>query len=284
MSESVVADFVARYSNGRRDPIQGRVLLSHKRLVLASDDERVTIPTSSIFDVAVGHVGADMKEFFDSTVTIGYRRDGEGRSAIVEADEDTVDRFSTVLFKTLLHGATASVVHPARTGGRVTDANAETARLRLGDRTVGFEGLGLQIDVSTVVGFRKIQRTMDGQQREAVSIRHMDGSGAVTTDVSLPESRRLNVLGRYVRLVYSDVREEVGDLDVTEGETEVLVALYSGASEGNLAGVLGIDPSRVTMLLTSLEEKGLVENEGGQTELTSRGLLVVGERLESVNE
>ena len=59
MSESVVADFVGTFNSEasvRQEPVKGRILLSERRLVLAADEGKVTIPLSSIFDVSVGTV------------------------------------------------------------------------------------------------------------------------------------------------------------------------------------------------------------------------------------
>jgi helix-turn-helix protein len=76
MSESVIADFVGQFNASvleRTEPETGRVLLSEKRLVLVTDQGKVTIPLTDIFDVAVGHVPPDLGDFFKSTVTIAFR-------------------------------------------------------------------------------------------------------------------------------------------------------------------------------------------------------------------
>ena len=61
------------------------------------------------------------------------------------------------------------------------------------------------------------------------------------------------------------------------------MAIYSGAGSMNLANVVDQDPSTVTMLLNSLEEKGLVGSTDEGTHLTSKGQLAVSERVERVN-
>lgn len=123
MSESVIADFVATFNSERStraEPVKGRVLLSQKRLVLAADNSKTTIPLSAIFDVAVGHVPPDLGDFFDSTVTVAFEKGDDRFVAVVEADDETIEKFSTVLFKALLNGTDTTVQHPAEIGGRVT--------------------------------------------------------------------------------------------------------------------------------------------------------------------
>jgi len=47
--------------------------------------------------------------------------------------------------------------------------------------------------------------------------------------------------------------------------------------------MLGVETSRVTLLLNKLVEKGLVEETPGGMELTAIGNLAVGEHIEDVN-
>ncbi len=78
MEESVVADFTGRlYAPGvdDADPVRGRVLLSQRRLVLATADSRTTIPLSTVFDVVVGTVPGDLRSFFSDSVTLAYDRE-----------------------------------------------------------------------------------------------------------------------------------------------------------------------------------------------------------------
>lgn len=288
MPETTIADFVARFlprGTPNVEPITGRVILSPKRLVLASGDGQTTIPLSDVIDVVIGTVPADLAEYFDDTIVVAYRRNGERRTAIMEADGTTLGRFRTVLFKALLGGARCWLKHPGRVGGRVTDASLEPATLHVAERAVIFDGLdpSVRIDLSTVTHFEKTERTLDGESRPALNVRHAESDAAVTTVMVMQSPRRMNLLGRYLRAEYGDLLEDVRDIDISEAETELLVAIYSGAGAGNLAGVLDCEPSTVTMLLNGLEEKSLVTTADGETSLTSLGRLAVGDRVERVN-
>lgn len=289
MPESTIADFVGRFlpDSGATatEPTAGRIVLSPKRLVLASGEGRETIPLSDVFDVVVGQVPADLAEYFDDTVAIAYSTGTDPRTAIVEAEAEDVTRFTNVLFRALLQGAAVRVKHPARIGGRYTDADAERASLRLGDRTVVFEGSDplLRIDLSSVTHFEKTDRTINGRSRPALNVQYTTDGEAITAEVVMNSTRLMNLLGRFLRLEYSNLLQAVREMDLSEGEMEVLVAIYSSAGDADLAGVLGRDPSGLTMVLNSLEEKGLVTSSDGGTTLTSMGRLAVGDGIEDVN-
>lgn len=288
MTESVVADFTARVvpdSGTHGEPVRGRVVLSRKRLVFATDEWRTTVPLSAVFDVAIGHVPPGVSEFFDDTVTIGYVRNGERMTAVVESDGETIDRFTRILFKARLNGTEVTVKHPAKVGGRVVDAPTRTATLRIGDRSVGFTDTDepFTIDLVEVTRFERADRTINGRVRSALRVRHMVDRTAVTSEIALDSGRKMNVLGRYLRLEYADLVAEISDLEITDEEMKALVALYSGGGDADLARLLGTDANGVSTLVDSLGRKGLAtRNEDGPT-LTSLGRLAVGDRVEDVS-
>ena len=291
MSESVIADFVAKFnseSTARGKPATGRVVLSQKRLVLAAnDEEKATIPLSAVFDVAVGHVPDDLGDFFDSTVTIAFERNGNRYVAAVEAGDDKIEKFSTVLFKAILNGTDMTVKHPARVGGRVTDSEYAPAKLFLQPRTVQFRGRDGSVDISlsTVTEFSRSTREIHGTKAPVLEVRHMDEGQSTLTMAATDSPRKMSILGRYLRLEYSDLMGELEDVEINNDEKEILVALYSGAGEQgmSLASVVGKDPSKVTMMLNSLEADELVVDSKQGTKLTPKGQVVVSNHLEDVN-
>src|SRR6056297_242373 len=174
MSEKVIADFVARFSLDTFDspePVKGRIVLSQKRLVLASGDSKTTVPLSAIFDINVGHVPGDLESFFQDTITIAYREDGKRRIAVIEAGDEEVSRFKTVLFKAQLGGTEARIMHPARVGGRVTNESFRPAELTIEPGKVEFVSDDpLTVDLSNVTYFRKEDR----EAGSVVVVRHAE--------------------------------------------------------------------------------------------------------------
>ncbi|MFC4360157.1 CheF family chemotaxis protein [Halobium salinum] len=288
MTESIVADFVGRFQTPEHagaEPVTGRILLSRKRLVLAADAGKTTVPLSSVFDVSVGFVPAEMEEFFDDTVTVAYTEKGAGnRTVVIEGKGTNVDKFASVLFKTLLSGTKTYYRHPAKVGGRVTDAPVRKGKLKLEPRRLAFVGSEpLSIDLTTVTNIGRTHREFGGSSREVLAVSHMDGGSAITTDLAVSSRRKTNVLGRYVRLEYASFVEEIADLEQTEEELEALVAVYSAGGAVDLGSLLDAEPAQVTMVLNSLREDDLVVDREEATELTPKGRVVVTRHLEDVN-
>lgn len=288
MAESVIADFTARFVGEgltTDKPVRGRILLSQKRLVLAAADTKLTVPLSAIFDIAVGFVPPELQAFFSDSVTIAYRRNGRKLSAVIESESDNVDKFTTVLFKVLLNGQQATVKHPARVGGRVTDAAPQSATLALRPRAVTFnaERSSFTIDLATVSRFVKKQREIGGSSRTVLLVRHMPEHTTLESMIALPTDRRMNLLSRYLRLEYDDMMAELEDVSLTEDQVQALVTIYTAGEDAGLVDMLGVSPSQATMVLNSLQDEGLVVDGETAVTLTAKGRAVVSDRIESVN-
>lgn len=285
----LIADFFGRFALGSsRNPdlIEGRILMNRGQLVLVADeDSKVTVPLDSIFDVTVGYVPPKFEGFFDDTVTIAYEADDAKRTVVIEGDGDSIDRFVVVLLKALLNGVETFIRHPARIGGRVTDASPRLAQLRIDRRTVVFEtdDEDVQIDLATVTDFDRTIREFEGRERPTLEVHHFSEGQTITTFAITPSARIANILGRHIRLEYNDVRAEVTDITLTEPETEALVALYTAGGDVDIGAVLSGDATEINSVMRSLNEKGLIVDDASGTRLTPEGRVVVAERLEQIN-
>jgi helix-turn-helix protein len=289
MSESVVADFVGSFNSevsGRAEPVRGRILLSERRLVLAGDQGTVTIPLSSIFDVTVGTVPDGLGEFFNATVTVAFDHDDRRVVAAVEADDDKIAKFTTVLFKAILNGTDMTVKHPARVGGRVTGESFEPAKLFLEPQSVRFTLADDEVDVdlATVSDFDRLSREVDGTPQPVLAVKHMPTGRSVTTLAATQSARKMTIIGRYLRLEYSDLVAELESVSVSETDVETLVAIYSSGPGVSLAAVLDAEASQVTMTLNDLRDDGLVVDSEAGPRLTPKGRVVVSRHLEEVND
>lgn len=291
MSESIIADFVGKFNAEvmtRAEPVRGRVLLSRKRLVLvAKEDDKLTIPLAGIFDIAVGHVPPDLGDFFQSTVTIAFER-GESRFvAAVEAEDEKISKFSTVLFKAILNGTDLSVKERARVGGRVTGDEFTSAKLFLSPGVVEFRKAdgSFEVELGTVTDFQRTTREIAGSDRPTLTFRHMMDGTAVTTMAAIPSPRKMSILGRFLRLEYSDLMQELRKIELTKDKKEILIAIYStGGLDGMpLANIVSVGGSQVTMLLQELEADGLVQDSPDGPTLTPKGEVVASRHLEDVN-
>ncbi|MEF8881252.1 MAG: CheF family chemotaxis protein [Halapricum sp.] len=292
MSESIIADFVGSFNSeqsARAEPVKGRILLSQKRLVLASDEGKTQIPLSSIYDVAVGHVPDELGGFFNSTVTVAFERNDRRFVAAIEADDsETIEKFNTVLFKAILNGTESTVKHPARIGGRVTGAEFTPAKLFLKPREIEFRRQedDFKIHLATVTGFERLSREIAGSERPVLAVKYNPNGQSLLSLVALPSPRKMNILGRYLRREYREVMDDIQDIELSKDEKEMLVAIYStGDMEGlPLASILNKEASEVELLRKQMEGKGLVVDGEDGLQLTPAGRVVVNNHLEDVNQ
>jgi len=239
-----------------------------------------------VVDVIVGNVPPDLRDLFDATITIGYRTDGGTvETLLIESGEETISKFRTVLFKCLLNGTKARIKHPARVGGRVTDEPVRNAKLSITPERVGFKtsGENFAIDITDVIGFERVDRGIGGGDGPTLLVRHAANGQATVSLVSPLSKRRLNLLGRFLRVEYGKLLKEVADIDLSEPEKQLLVAVYATGGDIDFASVLDGDAARATNVLNSLREKGLIEESPSGVSLTSQGQVVVNQRIEDVN-
>lgn len=288
MNESVVADFVGRVHTadlGDRDPLTGRILLSQRRLVLATDLAKTTIPLTNVFDIVVGTVPGDLQSFFNDSVTIAYDNDGSRHAALVEGEPDDMDQFTRLLFKALLRNVTVTVRHPATVGGRVTDATDHTASIVLSPGAIGFTNCPepFRVVLSSVIDYQRTQRTVGGTKRPALVFKHVSDTQTVSSIATVPNERTLNVLGRYIKREYDETMEDVSAFDPTDEQLEVLVSIYSAGGEANIADIVTGDVTQTSMVLDTLRAESLVADGASGATLTRKGQIVVTSYLESVN-
>ena len=287
---SVLADFPGRFSvagSERDGPAEGRIVLGEDRLVLAaSEDDRVTIPLSAVFDVASGNEAAMLDAIPGTPVTVAYENETSRTTAVVAAEEATIGKFTTVLFKALLNGTRVTLQHPAKVGGRVLDTAFKGGLLTLKSGGVVFdtdEG-PVTIPLSSIVDFDRETRAVDGTDRPVLVVSHMDTGEALTTLAATDSPRKLSILGRYLRQTYDTVLESLQQLSLSEPETETLATLYSaGDMDVSLTSVLEKKPQTVKRILHALHQKGLIESGGNAPVLTAKGQIVVNQYLERVN-
>jgi len=288
MSEAVVADFVGQVvtpETGSEEPVSGRVLLSRRRLVIATDDDRTTVPLASVFDVAIGTVPGDLRAFFSDSVTVAYERGAARATALIEGDPADLDRFVTLLFTTLLADVMVTVRHPAAIGGRVVDGADRPATISIAAGSITFDGRdrSTTVDLSAVVDYDRTTRTVDGARRPAIVFQHVPERQTVTSVVTVPKSRSMTILGRYLRREYAAVLEDLDDVCLSPEALEILVSIHAAGGAAPLSAIVTGDASRTTMLLDDLREDGLVvDGETGPT-LTRLGTMAVTSRLEQVN-
>ena len=295
LDESIVVDFIANFvagGNAAFDPVKGRVLMSERRLVLATSNTKTTIPIASIFDIAVGQVPPEVEEFFDYTVMVGYVENNHRKTTVIGGDRETIEKFTLLLFRAVLNGSVALVTHPAKVGGRVMDTPQRKSGLHLDYESVRFTGGDMaaakdgpaSIDLASVVFFEVLERSDGpGETDLMLSVQHVDDGQTVTSEISMASRRKMNILGRYLRLIYHWRKSDVRDIEVEEHELEVLVGLYSTSEGIDLASLIDVDDAELDVRLESLHDDGLITDAERPVDLTPQGRFIVNEEFEDIN-
>jgi helix-turn-helix protein len=287
---SVLADFVGYFTIETEewdDPLEGRILLSETQLVLAKDeDTKTTLSLDSVFDINPGSSPKFVDPMPGRPVTIGFQSGGTRATAVISVDEQTSRKFQAVLFKAILNGTYTTLKHPSKIGGRVMDTEFQGGIMGLSAKTVKFdidEG-PVKIPLDGIVDFSREQRTVDGTERPVLIVSHMTNGEALETIAATDSSRKLSILGRYLRTTYQKLLDSLQEISLSESETEALTTIYStGDMDVSLPSVMGMSPKKVKRVLHALHDKGLIESGDNGPVLTAKGQIVVNEYLERVN-
>ena len=238
-----------------------RVVLTTKRLVLATSETKQQFPHSKIA----------LPDDPESVVPDGTAADGAalkvGESVLL-VDAPDLEDFQTEYCRAALHGQVILAKHPAIVGGVLQeDASWGKARFQLDDGLVTLQfpgGDGTSFAVDDVGTVETSQSTVLGEQRDVVAVEHTDEADrSVETHVSgmAPHTNALATL--FARVV--DGRE--ADYELTDVESQVLMGLYSGVSPFEMGDFVGIGPDEVEEIYQRLLDAGAVDEVRTRTEV-----------------
>lgn len=239
-----------------------RIVLTDKRLVLSTNSGKQAVPHARV--LLLDDVDSVVPEQLQDKTTTPLRI---GNNVIL-IDTQTVDNFEMEYCRAALHDEVILVKYPAKVGGVVQeDSDWSKARFRLEEDEIV---LGLP-DSTTVtfpiedVGTTAVdtQRVMD-EQRTVVEVEHTGESDrSVETHFSGTEwhTRALRSLLRAV------IERRENDHDLSELESQVLMALYSGVSPFEMADFVGIDVDEVEEIYQHLLDVGAVDKVRERTEV-----------------
>jgi helix-turn-helix protein len=281
--ERKLADQRGRFTrvvvDGRKVPdvewIGGRVLLSTKRLVLVSNDGKRTIPLSAIRSVTGRRDAPEALAGVSSYLSL---RAGEDVTLVAPRDHAA---FESALFGAILDGTVVLVKHPAVEGGVVRDTGWEKGRLAVEDGEVGLAlatGQFVAIEVDDVGSLDREERAVRGEQRPVVAVEHAVEGTAVETHVS-GNARHLSVLSSLLR---QGAEKNTADVELSDRENEVMMALYSGVSPFQIPEFVGLDPDTVEGIFEDLMDRGLLEAGRVRREvaLKARGRHIASEAMD----
>lgn len=237
-----------------------RVVLTDKRLVVAGDGSNRSIPHGKVT------IPDDPGKFVDDPADAVPLRIGSNVIVVSTTGSEDV---TLAYCRANLGGAVLLVRHPAVIGGVVQD-DAEWTKARF---LVDEESFSLQYpdgrevscaldDVGTV---DSESRTVMEAQRRVVEIEHTDAEGrSVETYLSGTERHTSVLRTLFERIV--DARD--GEYELSETESQVLMALYSGVSPFEMADFVGISVEEVEEIYQRLLDIGAVDEVRTRTEVS----------------
>ncbi|WP_181684806.1 CheF family chemotaxis protein [Halorhabdus salina] len=278
--EHTIADtrgkFVQVVEDGRKrndvEWITGRILLSNKRLVMASNEGKKTIPVPKIQSIKTRQ---NVNEAIAQVS--GYISIQHGRDVLLLSPADE-EQFATELFRARLDQNVIMAKHPAVKGGVVQDTDWEKARIKVGEDAVELaisSGQFLEIELDDVGTVAETERTVMGNERSVLEAEHAIDGTSVKTYLSGGASD-CSVLASLLR---SGDQHVESDIDLGDDEREVLMALYSGVSPFEIPDFVGMDVEEIEAIFDALSERGVVEEVRTRREvgLKPRGRSIAGD-------
>jgi len=273
--------FVQVVKDGRKrndiEWIPGRILLSNKRLVLATNDGKRTIPLAKLTSVTASQMNQPLAQ------VDGYVKIRAG-SDVTLVSADQADAFSEALYGALLDQIVVLVNHPAVEGGVVQGGSWEKARLKLDDEqseTVNLaiaSGTFVELDVDDVGTVEAGEKQVRGEERPVLEVEHTIDGTSVETHIS-GNPRHVSLLEGLVR--QGEQRNSADDVDLSPEETQVLMALYSGVSPFKIPDFVEMDIDDVEDVYDRLMEADILEpvRTRREVQLEARGRSIASEAM-----
>jgi helix-turn-helix protein len=253
----------------------GRILLSNKRLILASGNGKRTVPLDTVASLDGRTDVNQLVAKVSGYVSLQLSTD----DVILVSAEDP-ESFQRMLYRALLDRAVVLARHPAVEGGVVTDAEWEKARIKIEEGAVDLaiaDGSFVEIDLDDIGSMAAKERTVKDEERQVLEVEHSEDGTSVQTYIS-GTARRCSILEGLLR--EGESRSEIG-VDLTERQNEVLMALYSGVSPFEIPDFLGMDVDDVEEVFDRLIELDVIEEIRTRREvaLNARGRNIASEAM-----
>jgi helix-turn-helix protein len=267
--ETTLADQKGKFTqvvkDGQKVPdvewIPGRILLSEKRIVLASNQGKRTIPLSKVSTIKVRDDASQPFANVSSYLSLQVGND----VTLVAPNEH--EEFEHELYSAVLDGEVVIVKHPAVKGGVIQDSEWQKGRMAVDDDQIGLalaNGQFVEVETDDVGSVERQKAEVLDKERLYIEVEHTVGDTAVETHIS-GNTQHVNILGG---LLGSNEQRDPDSIDLGPEEQEVLMALYSGVSPFEMADFVGIEVEEVEEIYGKLVEAGAVDKVRERTEVT----------------
>ncbi|MBX0296380.1 CheF family chemotaxis protein [Haloarcula nitratireducens] len=238
-----------------------RIVVTNKRLVLATSGGKQPIPHSKI---SLADPESDVPDGAPATATAF-----EVGNNVLLVDAAGVEDFAFEYCRAALQGAVILARHPAVVGGVIRDdAEWGKARFRLADEEVRLQfpgGDSTVFDIEDVGTIETSESAVMGERRAVVEVEHTDERDRSVETHFSGMAHHTDALRSLFSAVV-DRRED--DYELSEMESQVLMALYSGVSPFEMADFVGTTPDEVEEIYQKLLDVGAVDKVRTRTEVS----------------
>lgn len=281
--EQKLADERGRFAqvvkDGRKVPdmewISGRILLSTKRIVLASSEGKRMIPLKKIQSVRGREDASQPLAQVSSYISLQLGSD------VMLVSPKNHAKFEQLLYEAILDQQVILAKHPAVEGGVVQSTAWEKGRLNIEEGEVGLaiaSGQFVEIEIEDVGAVEENDAMVMDEERFLIEVEHTEGGTVVETHIS-GSRRHVSVLASLLR---KGEQQNAAEVDLSDQEAEVLMALYSGVSPFQIPEFVGMDIDTVEEVFDQLIEYGILEEIRSRREVTlkARGRHIAGEAMD----
>jgi hypothetical protein len=280
--EQKLADQRGRFTqvvkDGRKVPdvewTAGRIILSTKRVVLVSNEGKRTIPLSNVRSIKGRQDASQPLAQVSSYISLQMGGD------VTLLSPKNHEAFEQNLYSAILDQQVILAKHPAVTGGVVQDTGWEKGRLKIEDGEVDLAiatGQFVEIEIDDMGTVEHHDQEVLGDERPVIEVEHTEEATAVQTNIS-GNPQHVHVLASLLR---KGEQKNTTDVELSDRENEVLMALYSGVSPFQIPEFVGLDVEDVEDIFDQLIEQGILEERRVRREvqLKARGRHIASEAM-----
>lgn len=238
-----------------------RLVMTDKRLVLANNAGKQALPHSNVEVIGAEELPEGVDPAGATPLRIGDN--------VVLFDASDLSDFELEYCRATLHGTVVLAKHPAVVGGVVQeDAGWRKTRFRLDDDVIRLEfpdGDATSFAVDEVGTVETASQSVMGESRTVLEVEHTDEQErSVETYFSGMDHHTTALQSLFERAI----EEREGDYELSETESQVLMALYSGVSPFEMSDFVGIPVDEVEEIYQKLLDVGAVDEVRTRTEVS----------------
>ena len=258
--------------------IEGRILLSNERLVLAGNDGTRTIRLEQVDEFGGRY---DVNQSIAREPHYSSVRVGEQVVLVTTAAEP--EELEQQLYSALLDHERVFARHPAVEGGVLQGTEWHTAQLKTEPDVLNValtNGTLAEIELDDISELTGAEQTLsvgdlDAEERRVLKVEHSRPDGTSVQTYISGDDRQVRFLESLLR--EGEARSAIG-VDLTVEEKQVLMALHSGVSPFEIPEFVGMDVERVEEIYERLVDLDALNEvrQRREVELTARGRKIAG--------